>query len=452
MPEVPVRTEAPERADVGNRAVRKVTARFLPLIGLCYIVVYLDRLNIGVAALTMNDELGISASAFGFTAGIYFWSYTVFEPPSNYVLTRVGTRRWIGRIMVTWGLVTIGSAAVQGTTSLAFARILLGVAEAGFSPGMLYFVSRWFPRRDRGRAMAWIVAFICLSSIGTPLMTYILDLDGLFGLSGWRWVFVITGIPAIVLGCVVVTVLRDDPRDADFLTPAEREWLVAELEAEERETTEAHGGLGFARALVHPRVLVLVSVFLCVTFSLNGFQVWTPQILAQFGLSRVQVGWVATLPGLLAIGPVLWWMRHSDRREERGVHFAVAAAVAAAGFGIAALFFSVPAVAIAGFCVAGVGLYGAMAVFVTIPSSFLTGAALAAGFGVINGFGNLGGYWGPQVTGWLKDATHGFTAAIGVYGVVMALGAGIVLVLEAATRRGAAPTAPAAGVDEAAVS
>ena len=210
---------------------------------------------------------------------------------------------------------------------------------------------------------------------------------------------------------------------------------MAELRSEDRETTDAHGKPGFARALLHPRVLVMVAVFICVTFSLNGFQLWTPQILAQFGLSRNQVGWVATLPALVAIGPVLWWMRRSDRRQERMMHFAVAAAVAAVGFGLAAVSFSVPAVAIAGFCVAGVGLYGAMGVFVTMPSSFLTGAALAAGFGVINGAGNLGGYFGPQVTGWIKDATGGFTAAIGVYALVLALAAVIVVVLGATTRR-----------------
>ncbi|MEU6749149.1 MFS transporter [Spirillospora sp. NPDC046719] len=437
--------DVPERTDVGHRAVRKVTARFMPLIGLCYVVVYLDRLNIGVAALTMNDELGISASAFGFTAGVYFWSYTICEPPSNYILTRIGARRWIGRIMVTWGLVTMGTAAVQGTTGLAFARVVLGVAEAGFSPGMLYLVSRWFPRRERGRAMAWIVAFICLSSLATPVTTHLLDLDGLLGLSGWRWVFVLTGIPAVVLGCACVRFLRDDPKDAAFLTTAERDWLVAELRGEDRETTEAHGEPGFARALVHPRVLVLVVVFVCVTFSLNGFQLWIPQILAQFGLSRNQVGWVAAIPALVAIGPVLWWMRRSDRRQERMTHFAVAAAVAAAGFGLAAVSFSEPAVAIAGFCVAAVGLYGAMGVFITMPSSFLTGAALAAGFGVISGVGNLGGYFGPQVTGWIKDATGGFTAAVGVYAVVLALAAAIVVALGAATRRTspARPKAPA---------
>ncbi|MFC4048247.1 MFS transporter [Actinomadura syzygii] len=438
--------ELSTRADVGRSAVRKVMTRFMPLVGLCYVVVYLDRLNIGVAALTMNGDLGISASAFGFAAGVYFWSYTVCEPPSNYILTRVGARRWLGRIMVTWGVVTMATAAVQGTTTLAWARVLLGVAEAGFSPGMLYFVSRWVPRRERGQAMAWIVAFICLSSLTTPVTTRILDLDGLLGLAGWRWVFVLTGIPAVVLGLVCVKVLKDSPKDAAFLTAAERDWLVAELRAEDRETTGAHGEHGFARALVHPRVLVLVAVFICVTFSLNGFQLWIPQILAQFGLSRNEVGWVAALPALAAIGPVLWWMRRSDRQQERMVHFAVAAAVAAAGFGLAAVSFSVPALAIAGFCVAGVGLYGAMGVFITMPSSFLTGTALAAGFGVINGAGNLGGYFGPQVTGWVRDTTGGFTAAIGGYAVALGLAAAIVLALRATVLRTPPPVRAAAAV------
>ncbi|MGY0389457.1 MFS transporter [Nocardioides sp. WG-D5] len=416
-------------AESRRRALRKVMWRFMPLIGVCYIVLYLDRLNIGVAALTMNDDLGISASAFGFAAGIYFWSYTILEPPSNWVLTRVGARRWISRIMITWGIITIATGFVQGTLSLTIARVLLGAAEAGFSPGMLYFVSRWFPAVQRGRAMSWIVVFVCLSSLGTPITTHLLALDGLLGLAGWRWIFIITGIPAVILGVIAFRVLRERPGEAEFLEADERKWLEATLEAERSQHEESHGTAGFFRGLVHPQVLVLVMVWVCFTFSLNGFQLWMPQILAQFGLSTGRLGYVAALPALLAIGPMIWWVRHSDRHQERGVHFAAAAATAAVGFAIAAVFFSTPTVAIVGFCIAGIGLYSAMAVFITMPASFLSGVALAAGFGVINGIGNLGGYFGPQVTGWLKDSTGSFIPAIGVYSAVLLTAAVIALVL-----------------------
>ncbi|WP_051793079.1 MFS transporter [Amycolatopsis jejuensis] len=428
---------APAAAVDGDQVLRKVTRHFLPLVGLCYIVLYLDRLNIGVAALTMNSELGISATAYGFAAGIYFWSYTILEPPSNWVLSRVGARKWISRIMVTWGLVTIGTAFVQGETSLTIMRVLLGVAEAGFSPGMLYFVSRWYPNARRGAAMSWIVTFICISGLGTPLMTHVLDMHGFLGLSGWRWIFIITGIPAVALAFVCLRRLRDTPAEAGFLSEPERNWLTKVL-ADESKDAVGHGPGAFRRGLAEPRVLLLIVVFLCVTFSLNGYQLWIAQMLKSFGLSTQSVGWVAALPPLIAIGPMIWWMRHSDRTRERGVHFCIAALVAAAGFLLAALSLSTPALAIVGFCIAGVGLYTAMGVFITIPASFLTGAALAAGFGVINGLGNLGGYFGPQVAGLLKDATGGYGLAIGSFAVAMTIASLVILGLKRLNRRAAA--------------
>lgn len=425
-----------------REVLRKVTLRFMPLIGLCYIILYVDRLNIGVAALTMNSDLGISASAFGFAAGIYFLSYTFCEPPSNYILTKVGVRVWIPRIMVTWGLVTIAMALVQGEVSLAVTRFLLGVAEAGFSPGMLYFVSRWFPNAYRGAAMSWIVTFICISGVGTPICTHILGMDGVAGIAGWRWLFILTGIPAIVLGFVCYRVLRDRPEQATFLDDRERAWLRTRLD-EETERTPGHQQHSFVRGLLHPRVLVLIGGFICLTFALNGYQLWMPQMFAKFGLSTVEIGWLGALPPLLAIAPMLWWTRHSDRTKERAGHFAVAAGVAAVGFLSAAYLLDTPAAAIAAFCVAAIGMYSAMAVFITIPSSFLTGAALAGGFGVINGMGNFGGYFGPQVTGLIKDATGSFTGAVASFGIAMAASGAIVLALKFATRStGKAAAAP----------
>jgi ACS family tartrate transporter-like MFS transporter len=437
--------EKPDTTTSGldREVLRKVTLRFMPLIGLCYIILYIDRLNIGVAALTMNSDLGISATAFGFAAGVYFISYTFCEPPSNYILTKVGVRVWIPRIMVTWGLVTIGMALVEGEVSLAVTRFLLGVAEAGFSPGMLYFVSRWFPNAHRGAAMSWVVTFICISGIGTPICTHILGMDGIAGLAGWRWLFILTGIPAIVLGFVCYRVLRDRPEQVTFLDERERGWLRARLD-EEAARTPGHQRHSFVRGLVHPRVLVLICVFICVTFALNGYQLWMPQMFARFGLSTVEIGWLGALPPLLAIGPMLWWTRHSDRAKERAGHFAAAAGVAAIGFLAASALLDTPAAAIAAFCVAAIGMYAALAVFITIPSSFLTGAALAGGFGVINGMGNFGGYFGPQVTGLIKDATGSFAGAVASFGVAMAVGGAIVLVLKFASR----PTATRAAQPE----
>ncbi|GLZ14318.1 MFS transporter [Actinomadura sp. NBRC 104425] len=429
-----------------RRAVlRKVTRRFMPLIGLCYIVLYVDRQNIGIAALTMNDDLGISATAFGFAAGVYFWSYTLCEPPSNYVLAKVGARVWIPRIMVTWGLVTMAMALVTGQLSLTVMRLLLGIAEAGFSPGMLYFVSRWYPKAERGASMSWIVTFICLSALASPLCTHVMiGMDGLAGMAGWRWLFIVTGVPAVLLGPICYRVLRDRPAKATFLSPSERSWLQRTLDAESEQTART-GGHSFRQGLSHPRVLALIAVFCCVTFSLNGYQLWLPQIIKEFGLTTLQTGWLVAVPPMLAIGPMLWWTRHSDRTRERGLHFAGAAGVCAAGFAVAAVFLHSPVVAMAGFCVAGIGLYASLAIFITMPSSFLTGAALAAGFGLINGLGNVGGYFGPQVTGFIQDSTGGFTWAVAAFGAVMLVAAGIVLPLtrragrSADTGRGADP-------------
>lgn len=422
------------RSAISESAVlKKVTRRLLPFIGICYIILYLDRTNIGVAALQMNDELAISASAFGFAAGVYFWSYTLSEPFSNYILTRIGTRVWISRIMITWGLVTIATAAVSNEFWLIIARVLLGFAEAGFSPGMLYFVSRWFPAARRGVAMSWIVSFICLSGLLTPLLTGILDsFDGLGGVSGWRWLFILTGIPAVAMGIIFYAVIRNTPREAKFLEPAEREWLQGVIDQEDAQN--AHTAHNFSAGIRAARVWVLISVFICVTFSLNGLQIWFPQMLAALGFTSPAIGWVAALPSLVAIVPMVLWNRHSDKTGERPGHFVAAACVAALGFTVAALTVHTPAVAVAAFCVAAIGIYSAMAVFITMPSSFLAGAALAAGFGLINGLGNIGGYLGPQVTGWIKDLTGEFSAAILVFGGAMALAAVITGLLWRSTR------------------
>lgn len=408
--------------------IAKITRRLLPFIGLCYIVLYLDRTNIGVAALQMNSELGISASMYGFAAGVYFWSYTLSEPFSNYVLTRVGTRRWITRIMITWGIVTMATAFVNGAPMLILARVLLGFAEAGFSPGMLFFVSRWFPAARRGFAMSWIVTFICLSGLLTPIATGVLTVfDGVGGISGWRWLFILTGIPAVILGIAFYAVIRDRPSDATFLSPPEREWLQAQIDGEAQSAPAVDHR--FAAGLRSGKVWVLILVFICVTFSLNGLQLWFPQMLKALGAPTAAIGWIAAIPSLVAILPMIFWNRHSDRTGERPVHFIVAAAVASVGFVIAGTFAGQPTIAIIGFCIAGVGLYSAMAIFVTIPSTFLFGAALAAGFGLINGLGNIGGYLGPQVTGWIKDSTGSFAPAILVFGAAMATAAVITATL-----------------------
>lgn len=426
--------------DIERRTIRKITIRMLPLVGLCYIVLYLDRLNISVAALTMNEELGITASAFGLAAGIFFWTYTVVEVPSNYILGKVGTRIWVTRIMITWGLVTIGTAFVHSATSLSVARLLLGIAEAGFSPAMLFFAACWFPKKQRGTAVAMMFSAICVSAVLTPLLTHILEwTDGLAGISGWRWLFVMTGIPPVVLGFVWYRVVRDSPARATFLDDDEKSWLAETLkrEAPDQAGEGSPRHMSFVSGILNWRVAVLTVVFLCFTFSLYGYQFWIPQIVKNFGVTNNQVGWISAIPPLLAIGPMLLWARHSDRTQERVGHFCVAAVTAAAGFTIAAVFLSEPVMAMVGFSIAGIGLYSAMAMIMVIPSTFLTGAALAAGLAFINGTGNFGGYLGPHVTGLIKESTGSFTLAAAIFAVSILTAAVIAFIFKQVTESAA---------------
>ncbi|HEY3472303.1 MAG TPA: MFS transporter [Amycolatopsis sp.] len=420
-----------------DRTMRKVARRFLPLIALCYLVLYLDRLNVSVAALTMNEQLGIGPAAYGLIAGVFFWTYALFEIPSNYVVSRIGVRIWVARIIVSWGVVTMATAAAQGTGSLLGLRLLLGIAEAGFSPAMLFFIARWFPPRRRAAAMALMAAAVPVSAITTPISAHILTgLDGLGGLAGWRWLFLITGLPAVVLGFVFYRVIRDDPADATFLAPDERAWLRAET------ARETLGGHGFRHGMLNPRVAVLVVVFLLFTFSLFGYQFFLPQILRQFGLGTNAVGWVAALPPLLAVGPMIWWARHSDRKQERARHYAAAAATAAVGFLAAGFLLHQPAAAVAGFCVAGIGLYACIPTQLAIPSTFLSGPALAAGLATINGLGNIGGYLGPQITGVLRGVSGSYTVAVLVLGVALLASSGLALLLDFRVRRTAVAAVP----------
>jgi ACS family tartrate transporter-like MFS transporter len=402
-------------SDIETRTLRKVTRKFLPLLGLCYFVLYMDRLNVSVAALTMNKALGITPSVFGLIAGIFFWTYALFEIPSNYVVSRVGVRVWVSRIIVSWGLVTIATAAAVGANSLLLLRLLLGAAEAGFSPAMLYFIACWFPAAKRGTAMSLMVISVPLSGISSPVAAHIMTgLNGALGMDGWRWMFIITGLPAVILGFVFYKVTQNGPAEATFLEPDEREWLQRELS---RETADLGGAAAarFRRGMLNPRVAVLVIVFVLFAYSLFGYQFFIPQILQQFGLGTNLIGWVAALPPILAIGPMLWWSRHSDRKQERIRHFSVAAATAAVGFLLAGTFTDRPVLAITGFCIAGVGLYTCIPIQLAIPSTFLSGPALAAGLATINGLGNIGGYFGPQITGLIRGATGNFTAAIMVF-------------------------------------
>jgi ACS family tartrate transporter-like MFS transporter len=411
--------------DVDRRVVRKAARRLLPLLVLLYLVNYLDRVNVGFAALTMNADLGLSSAAYGLGAGLFFIGYFVFEVPSNIALHKVGARLWIARIMVTWGLVASATAFVQGELSFYVVRVLLGIAEAGFFPGVLLYLTYWFPRPERARIVALTFLAVPLSSVlGSPLSTLLIQHgEGLLGFdAGWRSMFFLEGLPAVVLGVVVLVLLPDRPTKARWLTPAEGAALEAHLAAEEAEVVGRE--VPTRQALTDPRVLALSLVYFGIVFGLYVLAFFLPQVVSgfqeQFGttFSLLEVGLVTAVPYVFAAVAMVLWARHSDRTGEREWHVAVPVFVGAAGIA-AALYTDSPLAVMACITVCAVGVFAAIPVFWTLPTRLLTGVGAAAGIALVNSFGNLAGFAAPYVTGWLEDLTGSFRTGMWVVAVLM---------------------------------
>lgn len=400
-------TDALERS-----TLRKVTWRLIPFLLLLYIVAWLDRVNVGFAALQMNRDLGFSAAVYGFGAGVFFLGYALFEIPSNLVLARVGARRWIARIMITWGLISVAMMFVRGPTSFYVLRFLLGVAEAGFLPGIIYYLSDWYPGAQRARAVSWFMSAIPLSIvIGGPLAGLLLEMNGLLGLTGWQWLFLLEGLPAVMLGFVVLGFLTDRPDHARWLTPAQRTWLGGRIRAEQSHAQDRHR-VGLRQALVHPTVWQLGLIMFACQSGSYGLTLWVPQIVKGLsGLSDLAVGMISAIPYVgAALGMVLIGM-HSDRTGERFLHIAVPSMVAALGFSASACLTS-PVPGMIALTVAAVGDLGSRGPFWALPSRFLAGSASAAGIALINTIGSVGGFAGPYAVGLVKNATGSFTGGL----------------------------------------
>src|SRR5438552_12176774 len=304
-------------AELEKRVLRKITLRIVPFVVLLYFIAFVDRVNIGVAALTMNKDLGFSPAEFGFGAGIFFLGYFLFEVPSNLVLDKVGARIWIARVMITWGFISGAMAFVQGATSFYTLRFLLGVAEAGFFPGIILYLSYWFPARQRAAATAMFMAAAPLSTVlGSPVSGALLEMHGILGLSGWQWMFIVEAAPAIVLGVVVLFYMTDRPEKAKWLSDEERHWLVTAMNAEaaKKAGTASHSAW---RGLADPRVIALSLVYFGASAGLYTLSIWAPLIIKEFGLSSLQVGFLNALPGVAAVIAMVLWARHSDRSGER---------------------------------------------------------------------------------------------------------------------------------------
>ncbi len=393
-------------------ACAKVTRRLIPFLMLLYVVAWFDRVNVGFAALQMNHDLGFSSSVFGFGAGVFFIGYALFEVPSNLVLARVGARRWIARIMVTWGLVSVAMMFVRGPLSFYALRFVLGVAEAGFLPGVIYYLGQWYPRAERARAISWFMVGIPLSTVlGAPLAGLLLGLNGWHGLAGWQWLYLLEGLPAVLLGFVVLKVLPDTPAEARWLSREEQQWLARQMAAEHTDTSARHG-FGLRQALLHPTVWLLGFVLFACQCGSYGLTLWIPQIVRGLSAqSDLLVGFISALPYIAAaIGMVLLgWS--SDRSGERFWHVALPSLFGAAGFAASAFLHS-PVLAMLALTVAAVGDLGSRGPFWALPGRFLSGSALAGGIALINTLGSLGGFVGPYAVGLVKDATGSFTGGL----------------------------------------
>lgn len=396
---------------VERRTIAKVSWRLLPLAALAYCIAYIDRSNISFAALTMNKDLGFSAYLYGWGAGIFFFGYFLFEIPSNLILERVGARIWIARIMITWGIISALMAIVTGPTSFLIIRFLLGAAEAGFFPGMILYFTYWFPAEYRGRVISTLfIAQPVANAAASLASAAILEMDGVLGIKGWQWIFILEALPAVLLGLVVLRVMTDRPARADWLLEDERDWLQTRLERESR-TVQSAGHLTWTRALADPRVVALSAIYLMSVTANYGIVFFMPQIIKGIGLSNMMTGVVSSIPYIIGTIGLIAWGWSSDRNGERRWHLITASTFGAIGLAFAA-WSGASYWALLGMSAATVGIYGSRAAFWPMPSLFLTGTAAAGAIAMINAVGNLGGYFGPFIVGWIKDSTQSFSAGL----------------------------------------
>jgi MFS transporter, ACS family, tartrate transporter len=420
--------------EIETRALRKVTLRIVPFIMLLYFIAFIDRVNIGFASLTMNKDLGLSPSVFGFGAGIFFWGYFLFEVPSNLALDRFGARLWIARVMISWGIVSAGMAFVQGPISFYSLRFLLGVAEAGFFPGIILYLSYWFPAQQRAAVTALFMAAAPLSTVlGSPVSGALLEMDGLLGFKGWQWLFLIEAVPAVLLGFVVLGYMTDRPEQATWLADDERNWLVRTMNAERagKAGTASHS---IWRGLADLRVLALSLVYFGTSAGLYTLGVWAPQIIKGFGLSNLEVGFLNAIPPSIAVVAMYLWSWHSDRTNERTWHVVIACLVAAIGLAFAGTAAGVASV-VAALVLVNIGISAAKPPLWSMPTLFLAGPAAASGIATINSIGNLGGFVGPAMIGWIRDKTGSFEGGLYFVGALLLLSAILTLLLARSVHR-----------------
>jgi MFS transporter, ACS family, tartrate transporter len=418
-----------DTTELARETISRVVRRLIPFVFICYVVAYIDRVNIGFASTDLQEDLKLGDFAYGLGGGLFFLGYCLFEIPSNLILERVGARWWIARIMIVWGVVSMATMFIVGPTSFYVLRILLGIAEAGFFPGVVLYLTYWIPAAERARTNALFMTAAPVSAIiGAPVSEALLALDGRLGLQGWQWLFLVEGFPAVVLGVVAWWYLTDRPEQAQWLRPDQREWLGAVM-ARERAERAARQHVSDLQSLMSGKVLLLCLVYFMNTLVTYGIFLWLPRILRDVSGYRgaalsgiTMIPFTAALIGMVLIG------RHSDRSGERKRHVAACALTAATGIVLAVVFRdSVPLIVLS-FTLSQIGQRSVMSVFWAIPPIFL-GSAAAAGIALINALGNLGGFVGPWVMGSLKGSTGNYTAGLLVLATALVLEAILVMTL-----------------------
>jgi MFS transporter, ACS family, tartrate transporter len=430
-----------------QQTMRKVYLRLLPFCFVLYFICYLDRVNIGFAALTMNKDLGLSSYIFGLGAGAFFWGYFILEVPSNLILEKIGARRWIGRIMISWGIVSAGFAFTQGPISFFILRFTLGLAEAGFFPGMILYFTYWFPPLHRARIVAGFMAAIPVSiGLGAPVSTGFLELDGVLGLAGWKWLFLGEAAPAVIFGVICFFYLPDRPINATWLNDDEKRWLDGEMQKEKKVLSE-HRTFSVLQTLWNPRVLALAAIHFGQAAVSVGLAVFVAQIIKGLGLSNMQTGFTTAIPYTLGTIGMVIWGHYSDRKNERRWNLTGSCLTMALGCVVAA-WLTGSWYSVIGLSLITIGLYASNAHLFPLPAVFLTGPALASGIAWVNSVGILGGSVSPPVMGWLKDYTGSFAGglyALAGFGLLAAIVSAVCVRETPVARRVAGSAAAAAG-------
>ncbi|MBX8609528.1 MFS transporter [Pseudomonas cichorii] len=418
----------------GEKLLRRVMLRILPFIFLCYVISYLDRTNVGFAAISMNKDLGLTATMFGWAAGLFFFGYFIFEIPSNLLMQRFGARVWIARIMITWGLISMATAFATGPISFSILRFLLGVAEAGFTPGVYLYFTYWFPGKWRAKAIAaFLLGIPTANIIGSPLSGWLMEMHGIMGLKNWQFLLVAEALPAVLLGIACLFVLVDTPAKARWMNDREKNWLGERLKQEQQAIGSSHGNT-LRSALTNPKVFTLAAINFCCIVGSVGIGLWMPQIIKSLGMTNTTVGLVTALPYVLGAISMTIWARLANRSQQRLPYVVGALAFAAVAL-VGAALTDEPIMKVTCLALTVSGILSFQATFWAIPSTILTGRAAAGGLALIVSIGNLGGFAGPFLIGLIKDATQSFAVPFYVVASILMLGTCLMLWLGDPARR-----------------